>query len=120
EKEKKEEEKEAPLTSRERRRLPEKNRKKKERQKLKKSRQKLASAFHASLQSSVPLFLSNLTSALSSTHSINTSSYQCDHVCWRTATQSSYDSLTLALNSAPHLFSLLVEGPIGGRMISTY
>jgi len=97
-----------------------KNRKKNERQKLKKQRQKFASDFLSNLRSSVPSFLSNLTSVLLSDHSIDVLSYPCDHVCFRTSTQAEYDQLTSSFNATPELFELLVEGEIGGRMISTF
>mmetsp|Transcript_23039 Transcript_23039/g.71779 ORF Transcript_23039/g.71779 Transcript_23039/m.71779 type:complete len:198 (+) Transcript_23039:864-1457(+) len=46
--------------------------------------------------------------------------YEMDHICYRCGTGEEYSSVCTALASPPLSAALLIESPIGGRLISTY
>ena len=108
------EEEEQPSTS-EPGRNAAKNRKKREKEK----RKKLTKKFLTTLSEQVPTFLDCIQSRLFQ-DDMDVSSYEADHVCWRTETVEEYTELVLALKSATDDCTLLIESEIGGRMIATF
>mmetsp|Transcript_24147 Transcript_24147/g.70841 ORF Transcript_24147/g.70841 Transcript_24147/m.70841 type:complete len:197 (-) Transcript_24147:254-844(-) len=78
-----------------------------------------ARAYVAQLRVDVPPFVLGLRGLLE-TAGVATCAYTCDHVCHRTSSQQEYTSLRDGLLALPETVELLVEGEIGGRMISTF
>ena len=66
----------------------------------------------------LPPFVSAITSQLSTYHNIDTTPFHLDHACFRCSTVAEYDAVKSEMYEARQ--TLLVEGIIGGRPISTY
>ena len=73
-----------------------------------------AESFVSKLQDLVPKFLEAVEDKLPFVAAL-----EADHVCWRTETNESYDSLVSALKAYPKS-TLLIESLIGGRPIATF
>ena len=73
-----------------------------------------AESFVSKLHNLVPKFLQEVEDKLPFVANL-----EADHVCWRTETTESYQSLVSALKAYPES-SLLIESLIGGRPIATF
>jgi len=79
----------------------------------------VADNFITYLHDNVPQFVASIVTKLQSEHGIDVSNFQADHVCYRTDSIEQYNELVEALQSSED-YSLLIESPIGGRMIATF
>ena len=71
------------------------------------------------LRETVPMLLQTVVEMLVTDFDIDVSLLRADHCCYRTETLGEYELLTNSLNLSTEA-ELLVEGMIGGRLISTY
>ena len=80
--------------------------------------------FLLTLQAQVPTFVQSVEAALWSDHTLDVSTYEADHVCWRTETWEEYEALVGSLKQQQQqqqdsVCKLLIESNIGGRPIAT-
>ena len=82
----------------------------------------IATNFLYNLAVQVPPFVQAIEATLSSPtyHNVDVSSYEADHVCWRTETWDEYSELVGALKYQTTMCQLLIESTIGGRPIATF
>ena len=79
-----------------------------------------AANFLSYLHEHVPSFVSSIITKLESQHDIDVTTFQADHVCYRTDSIEQYTGLVQALQSSDDDVTLLVESEIGGRLIATF